>query len=138
VAESVRVLVGTDLQSIDEISSSIDRFGARFTARIFTDDEVACCGGLTSRAAPGLAARFAAKEAVMKLLKPVDDAPGWRSIELCRQPGGACTVELHGQAATRAAELGLDFVDVSMTHGAGIGMATVVGISTAPTAEGMN
>jgi holo-[acyl-carrier protein] synthase len=131
--DGVGVYVGTDVQSIEEISASIDRFGERFTQRIFTDHEVECCGGVTPLAAPGLAARFAAKEAVIKLLKPVDDAPGWRSIEVRRQPGGACAVHLSDTAAERAAALGLDFVDISMSHGAGIGLATVIGVTATST-----
>lgn len=117
------------MQSIDEVGSSLDRFGSRYAERLFTPAEIADCGGVTPTAAPGLAARFAAKEAVIKLLAPIDEVPGWRSIEVVRQRGGACTVQLSGIAAHLAGNRGVGQIELSMSHGAGVATATAVAIT---------
>lgn len=125
--------VGTDVESIDDVRNSIERFGSRYVRRIFTDHEIECCGGAFPGAAPGLAARFAAKEAVIKMLRPVDVIPTWRSIEVQRVPGGATSVRLTGDAAIIAEQAGINLISLSMSHGAGIGTATVVGLAGAGT-----
>jgi holo-[acyl-carrier protein] synthase len=122
------VRVGTDIESIEDVRASIERCGARYARRIFTDHEIDCCGGVTSSAASGLAARFAAKEAVIKLLQPVDTIPTWRSIEIERLDGGASRVQLSGDAALLARHAGISSLSLSMSHGAGIATATVVGL----------
>jgi holo-[acyl-carrier protein] synthase len=130
VMADLSVRVGTDVESIDDVRDSIERFGARYAARIFTDHEIESCGGLTPTAAPGLAARFAAKEAVIKLLQPVDIIPTWRSIEVERIPGGASEIHLTGDAASLADSAGIASISLSMSHGAGIGTATAVALAT--------
>lgn len=123
------IRIGTDVQSIAEVEASIALFGHRYIRRIFTDHEVAACGGITTLAAPGLAARFAAKEATIKLLRPTDVVPGWRSIELRKRHDGAVDVCLHDEAADMAREARLGELSVSLSHGAGVGMATVVALT---------
>ena len=54
--------------------------------------------------AAGLAARFAAKEAAIKALRPAGPQPDWRSIEVRRDPEGWCDMHLTGEAA-RLAEI---------------------------------
>jgi holo-[acyl-carrier protein] synthase len=120
------VRVGTDVESITDVAASLDRFGARYAKRLYTDSEIATCGGMTVAAAPRLAARFAAKEAVIKLLSPSDKIPGWRSIEIRNAANGAPQVYLSGAAAELAREQGIGPISISMSHGAGIGMATAV------------
>jgi holo-[acyl-carrier protein] synthase len=136
--DSVSVRVGTDVQSIDEVASSIDRFGARYAERLFSAAEIGDCGGIAPTAAPGLAARFAAKEAVIKLLAPNEDVPQWRSIEVVRQPGGACTIQLSGTAAVLADLRGVRQIEISMSHGAGVATATAVALAatTGPQHDG--
>lgn len=126
------IRIGTDVQSIAEVEASIAQFGDRYVRRIFTDHEVAACGGITTLAAPGLAARFAAKEATIKLLRPTTLVPAWRSIELRTRPGGAVEVCLHDEAADLAREARLGELSVSLSHGAGVGMATVVALAEPP------
>jgi holo-[acyl-carrier protein] synthase len=120
------VLVGTDVESIDEVAQSLIRFGDRYARRLFTAHEIESCGGVCMAAAPGLAARFAAKEATLKLLRPTVTVPGWRSIEVRRQDGGWVELKLTGEAADLARATGLQEFAVSLSHGAGVGMATVV------------
>ncbi len=126
------VRVGTDVQDIDEVEQALRRFGDRYTDRLFTAHEIASSGGRGPAAAPGLAARFAAKEAVLKVLRVDDATPDLHSIEVVRDEGGACTVALRDQAAELARRAGLSQWDVSLSHSARIATATVVAIATAP------
>jgi holo-[acyl-carrier protein] synthase len=124
VGEQLRV--GTDVESITDVAASLEHFGARYANRLYTDTEITTCGGINAAAAPRLAARFAAKEAVIKLLDPTDLIPGWRSIEIRNAPNGAPSVHLSGAAAELAKQRGIGSIAISMSHGAGIGLATVV------------
>jgi holo-[acyl-carrier protein] synthase len=120
------IRVGTDVQSIDEVAAAIERYGDRYTRRLFTSHEMSCCPGTSQQSAPGLAARFAAKEATLKALRPTEKVPRWTSIEVRRAAGGWCELELHDEAAELADEAGLSSFSLSISHGAGIGAATVV------------
>ena len=124
------VRVGTDVESIAEVAASLAQFGDRYLSRLFTADEVAACDPTTPAAASGLAARFAAKEAVIKLLSPATMVPRWRSIEIRTAPNGSPSVALHDEAAQLAREQGIGPLSVSLSHGAGIGTATVVALAT--------
>lgn len=126
--------VGVDLVSVDDVAESVRHFGDRYVTRVYTPHEIDSCrrpshiadgpGGL---AVASLAARFAAKEAVMKVLRPVEVQLDWRSIEIHRMTGGWCEIRLSGRAAALAAEAGIDELSVSLTHEASVAAAVVVG-----------
>src|SRR5215471_766351 len=118
------VRVGTDVEAIAEVADAIDRWGRRYTRRLFTEAERAECGD----AAPRLTARFAAKEAAIKLLAPDDVEPPWQSIEVRTSPSGAPSLVLHDEAADLARQRGIGPISVSLSHGAGVGTATVVAL----------
>jgi holo-[acyl-carrier protein] synthase len=127
VASHLVLRVGTDVESIFEVARSIERFGSRYTDRLYTPHELESCGGRRAGAAPGLTARFAAKEATIKVLRPVgDDVPGWKSIEVRRTPGGWVELALSGRAEEMARAAGLRHLELSLSHSAGVAMATVV------------
>jgi holo-[acyl-carrier protein] synthase len=69
-SEREHLRVGTDLVNVDEVAASIERFGDRYLSRIFTSQETAACSGPNGPSAERLAARFAAKESVVKVLQP--------------------------------------------------------------------
>ena len=119
------VLVGVDFQEIDEVRESIETFGDRFVRRIYTDDEIADCRGDAMASAPGLASRFAAKEAVFKILKDGDGVATWHDIEV-RLESGQPALTLHGDAATLAARQGITTLFVSLTQTRGTAAAVVV------------
>jgi holo-[acyl-carrier protein] synthase len=126
--------VGIDLVSVADVVASVERFGHRYVHRIFTPHEVSCCrsgdvdGGMNPRYSfESLAARFAAKEAVLKVLRPVDAQPEWRSIEVHRAPDGWCEIRLTGQAESMRVQAGIDELAVSLTHHASMAAAVVVG-----------
>jgi holo-[acyl-carrier protein] synthase len=118
--------IGTDLESIARIEGLWQRAGTRFLQRIYTAAEVEYCLSLAAPA-PSLAARFCAKEAVMKCL-----GSGWADgvrfcdIEVVRAASGAVAVVLHGRAAERAAARGIARVHLSLSHGDGQALAFAV------------
>jgi len=77
------------------------------------------------------AGRWAAKEAVSKVLGLGVRGIGWRDIEIERLPTGQPAVRLHGRAAGRADQLGLERVAVSITHEREYALAIAFGVRTA-------
>jgi holo-[acyl-carrier protein] synthase len=124
--ENIRV--GVDLAVIDDVADSVERFGARYLRRLFTEHELACCQGEPETVAAGLAARFAAKEATLKVLRPVGAQPEWTSIEVRRDPGGWCRLHLTRSAAELAERQGITDLAVSLSHEGGIAAAVVLAI----------
>ena len=117
------ISVGVDVIEISRVAATLGRFGDRFLERIYTPGEIAYCRGR----APQLAARFAAKEAVMKALGTGTRGVGWREVEVTRKRTGEPQIELHGRAAQRAGKLGIDRIAVSLSHSREYAVASVVG-----------
>jgi holo-[acyl-carrier protein] synthase len=126
------VRVGADVVKVVQVSDSIARFGQRYLRRIYTEHEIASCAGPPSVTSAGLAARFAAKEAALKVLRPSGHRPDWRSIEVQRHPEGWCSMSLSGRAAELAAQAGIGELAVSLTHEEGIAAAVVVALCSDP------
>jgi len=122
----VSIVIGIDIQPIDEVESSVREFGSRYTRRLFTDQEVDSCGNTPLAAASGLAARFAAKEAVLKILDTSVSVPSWKDIEVMRTPGGRPEIILRGEAAKLALSQGVSKISLSLSHGGGVATAAVV------------
>jgi holo-[acyl-carrier protein] synthase len=118
--------VGIDLVSIPEVSESITHFNRNYLDRIFTPRELQDCAGEGDQFASRLAARFAAKEAATKVLRPGDQGIGWRSIEILRAPEGWTELVLHGKAVALAREQGLRSFAVSLSHEGAYATAVVV------------
>ena len=118
--------IGIDLVAIVDVSESIKRFGNGYLDRLFTSRELEECAGDTEQLALQLAARFAAKEAATKVLRPVDQAVAWKSIEVQRASGGWTELVLRGAAAALAREQGLSDFAVSLSHDGGFAAAVVV------------
>ena len=127
-----RCRVGVDIASIAEVAAASARVGSRYLEHVYTDHERACCTGTAEVVAGGLAARFAAKEAVVKVLRPVGPRPPWRSIEVRRVDGGACELALSGDAARLAAEAAISELTVSLTHERHWAAAVVVAVCDNP------
>jgi holo-[acyl-carrier protein] synthase len=128
MSSGTSIRVGADLVMVDHVADSIACFGDRYLRRVYTDHEIDSCGGAPSVASAGLAARFAAKEAALKVLRPTGYRPQWRSIEVRRHDGGWCTMSLSGYAAELATQAGLGELAVSLTHEEGIAGAVVVAL----------
>lgn|SRR5689334_4012247 len=122
-----RVRVGVDVASVAEVASSIARFGERYVRRLFTDDEAAYCRAAPGRvAAERFAARFAAKEAAVKVLRPAAPWTDWREIEVQRSADGWTEVVLHGEAAALAERAGIAALHLSVSHTSEYAAAVVV------------
>jgi holo-[acyl-carrier protein] synthase len=104
--------IGVDLVDIDRIVSVLARFPDRFRLRVLTDAEVRYCRHKPER----IAGRWAAKEAISKVLGLGVRGVGWREIEILPDWAGAPQVRLHRRAAARARALGLEDVTVSISH----------------------
>jgi len=117
--------VGVDIIEVPRIRQALDRWGERFLRRIYTPLEIAFC----RNKAPQLAARFAAKEAVMKALGTGVRGVGWREIEVVRERGRAPSIRLHGRALKRAAALKISELALSLSHSREYAVALVVGES---------
>jgi holo-[acyl-carrier protein] synthase len=119
--------VGLDIIRVDRIRDALDRFGERFAGRVLTPAEARYVRGR----AETFAGRWAAKEAVSKVLGLGVRGVGWRDIEIERLPTGQPAVRLHGRAARRADQLGLARVAVSITHEREYALAIAFGVRTA-------
>lgn len=102
--------IGVDIVEIARIRAAIDRHGAGFRRRVYTELEWRQC----ERSYPSLAGRFAAKEAVMKALGTGGMA--FRDIEIERTASGKPVVHLAGRMLRRAHRLGVTSVTVSISH----------------------
>lgn len=120
------VAVGTDAAPIARIEALWQRAGGRFLDRIYTPDEQRYCLS-RHRPAESLAARFAAKEAVLKCLGTGwADGAGFRDVEVVRAESGAVGVRLHGATAALAAARGIRTIHLSLTHTADTAIAFAV------------
>jgi holo-[acyl-carrier protein] synthase len=121
--------VGIDLASVETVRESIRDHGDRYLQRIYTEAELRDCAGAEGeRPDPErLAARFAAKEAAIKVLRPTEeDAIPWHDIEVVRHSSGWVELALSGVAASLAAAQGLGDFELSVSHEAGFAAAVVV------------
>ncbi|MCL0093391.1 holo-ACP synthase [Dehalococcoidia bacterium] len=114
---------GIDIVEISRIGAAIDSWGDRFLKRIYTEGEIRYCRGRL----PQLAARFAGKEAVMKALGTGNRRVSWRDIEILPDRRKAPLVYLNGRARSRADELGIDELAISLSHSREYAIASVVG-----------
>ena len=114
--------IGIDLIDIDRIHGVLGRYPDRFRLRVLTEHEQRYCGRRVER----IAGRWAAKEAISKVLGLGVRGVGWREIEILPNHAGAPQVSLHGRAARRADAMGLDAVTVSISHERHMAVAVAV------------
>ena len=127
--------LGSDLIDIRRVERTLDRYGARFIERIFTQVEQARAERRRERAAT-YAKRFAAKEACAKALGcGVAEGVFWRDMGVVNLPGGRPTMQLTGGALKRLAEITppghAPRIDVSITDEYPLAQVTVI-ISAEP------
>jgi len=122
----VIVGIGIDLAEVDRIRSAIERHGQRFIDRIYTEKEIAYVERKANKY-ERYAARFAAKEAGMKAVGTGwKRGVRWRDFEVTNLPSGRPTLQLYGEAAKFAEQLGVRNIALSITHTAAEGMAIVI------------
>ncbi|HKW79227.1 MAG TPA: holo-ACP synthase [Candidatus Limnocylindria bacterium] len=117
--------VGIDIIETARIRGVLERHPARFLSRVYTEWEQRYCRNNVLH----LAGRWAAKEAVSKVLGLGVRGVGWREIEIRRTPLGQPIVSLHGRAEQRARALGLRVpLSVSISHIKDLAVAVAVGL----------
>ena len=120
---------GIDLVDCPRIEDMVKRHGQRFIDRVFTAAEQKYAQANRNQIEK-LAARFAAKEAVLKLL-----GTGWRGkiawteIEIVNNSAGQPEVALAGEVKKIADELGIKHISVSITHTANFAIASAVALT---------
>jgi len=127
--------MGVDVVEIRRVRESLDCFGARFTLRLFTEDEISYAMNAEGQEAPRLAARFAAKEATIKALDLGETGINWRDIEVQKLPGGACSLALHGRVAAQARQLGVCEIALSLSHDGDYAAAVVTALVAPASAD---
>lgn len=119
---------GIDLVDCPRIEQLLERHGDRFLARVFTEAERTYADANRNRIET-LAGRFAAKEAVLKMI-----GTGWRGkiawtdIEVINNPAGRPEAKLSGEVLDIAKSLGLGPISISISHTANFAMASAVAL----------
>jgi holo-[acyl-carrier protein] synthase len=120
--ELPRVLVGTDIVAVDRLNRLLAEQPA-LAGRVFTERELSYCAA-HRRAGEHLAARFAAKEAVLKALGTgLGTRMKWTDVEVVNQRGGRPEVRLHGEVEMVAQQRRMRHLDVSLSHVSGLALA---------------
>jgi len=115
--------IGVDIVEIERVESAVSRGRERFLRRIYTETELKTCQDRLA----SLASRFAAKEAVMKVLGTGEIGIAWREIEIITGDDGRPSVRLYGQALNKATKLNLKEVSVSLSDSKEYAIAVAIG-----------
>lgn len=118
--------MGVDIIEVPRVRAAIERFGERFTNRLFTEAETRYCESKANKY-ERFAARFAAKEAALKALGTgLSRGISWRDVEVVREPSGRPTLAFRGKAAEFAKRLGVQRSSVSLSHTEQVAFAQVI------------
>jgi holo-[acyl-carrier protein] synthase len=118
--------IGIDVVQVSRLVASLERFGARFEARLFTDGELEYCRRHKDPL-PHLAARFAAKEAASKALGTgMSGGVGFKQFEVIQPGGRQPRLVFHGVALERYQGLGCTGSHLTLAHDGGLAIACVV------------
>lgn len=120
--------IGTDIIECERIGGMLEKHGDEFLRRVFTDREVAYCGD-RKMSELHYAGRWAAKEAVLKVLG-TGWAKGiqWTDVEVVNLASGAPSVVLSNRALEIAEDLGIEQVQVSISHCKAYATAFAIGL----------
>ncbi len=116
--------VGIDTVDIDRFRAALER-QPRMVDRLFGEGERATLSGRADPA-PGYAARFAAKESLIKALGGAPSSWSWHEIEVLVEASGAPYLELHGGMAEHAQSCGVVNTAVSLSHDGNQAIAIVI------------
>jgi holo-[acyl-carrier protein] synthase len=118
--------LGIDLVKIERVSNLIDRWDNRFLKKVFTGEELAY-SRTRSLTPQHLAARFAAKEAALKMLGKGLKGLNWHQLEIINDSNGKPELVLHGRASELANMIGIKEIHLSITHEREYAIAQVIG-----------
>lgn len=123
-ASQTKIKIGSDICSVVRIMRAYEKYGQRFLDKVLTENEQKYVLGKTSlksplaanRLAEALAARFAAKEAIVKALGTGWRGVHWREIEVINAASGAPQAVLHGRAKELLSRLAFSQIEISLSH----------------------
>jgi len=119
---------GIDIVETQRIADLVREHGKQFLDRCFTPGEQAYCANNTRRYIEHLAGRFAAKEAVLKVLGTGwSGGISWTDIEVVREPSGQPRVVLSGECQRVAEKLGITVWHLSISHVSTHATASAIG-----------
>jgi holo-[acyl-carrier protein] synthase len=119
--------LGTDIVEIVRIGRLIERHGEHFLTRVYTPDEIAYCQR-RKEYLQHYAGRWAAKEAVMKVLGTgFIKGIGWQDIEVTVKPSGQPAIQLRGAVRDFATEQGIETILITISHCRAYATATAIG-----------
>ena len=120
---------GIDIVELADFEALVARSGDHFVRRCFTEHERDYASDGPNRISR-LAARFAAKEAVLKAIGTGwIGGISWKDVEIIHQPSGAPAVKVSGAVARIAAEKGITSFHVSLSHTKNLATASVIAVS---------
>lgn len=120
------LLHGIDICPVERVARMLAEHGDSFTSRCFTAGEIAHCEK-DKRRDEHYAARFAAKEAVLKALGTGwSGGIAWTDVEVVTEPNGAPRVALQGKAAEEALRRGVRSWAISLSHAGGMAIASAI------------
>lgn len=105
---------GVDIIEVERIRRLVGRYGDRFLRRVYHPSEVGYCLG--QERYRRLAARYAAKEAILKAIGTGLRRSRWHDMEVVRDPLGHPEVRLSGNLAQEAAQRGIERIVISLSH----------------------
>jgi holo-[acyl-carrier protein] synthase len=126
-APGLRISIGVDLVEVPRVERLIRRY-ERVEARLFTETEIDYCRRRRRRY-EHIAARFAAKEAVLKALGTgLSRGMRWTDVEVLNEDCGRPYVRLGGGVAALAERLGVQQLEISLSHTSGLAFAQALAI----------
>lgn len=118
--------IGSDIIAVHRIGDLMDRYGDRFLQRCYRPAEIEYIQQRGRGAALSAAARWAAKEALLKALGTNVQTIPYRDVEVVRDPLGPVTLQLHGKAAQAASQRGAFHWHLALSHEKDYALATVI------------
>jgi holo-[acyl-carrier protein] synthase len=113
----MKVFSGVDITEVDRIKKSIERIGEKFLSKIFHPQEITYCEAKKDSKFESYAARFAGKEAVVKLLQTgIGNGVSFKDIMIYNGEEGEPKVLLFEGAKEKADALGIKAVSISLSH----------------------
>jgi holo-[acyl-carrier protein] synthase len=126
---------GIDLVDFGRIEQMLSRHGERFLGRVFTARELADADAVKNRIEK-LSGRFAAKEAVMKLVGTGwRDGIAWTDVEVVNNALGRPVVTISGRLKELADRDGIEQITLSITHTSQFAIASAVALAAVPLAQ---
>ncbi len=119
-------VVGVDVQSIAEVESSLRTFGLQYVNRLFDPEDIVRIRTYPSTAPAYLAGRFAAREAVLKLLEMDDAIASWHDVRIKESHPMALEVVLTNRCMIRARQRGIAVIHLGIDYAGSMAIAVAV------------